>query len=81
VLTVPEVTEHPQFVARGDFVDAAHPTHGRFRQTGPVLAGQSRIPGVVQLPDPSQTDTDMLLRDAGYTAEDIARLREEGAVA
>jgi hypothetical protein len=46
-----------------------------------VLAGQSTIPGVVQLPDLSQTDTDMLLRDAGYTAEDIARLREEGAVA
>jgi alpha-methylacyl-CoA racemase len=81
VLTVPEVAAHPQFVARGDFVDAAHPTHGRFRQTGPVLAGQSRISGVVPLPDVSQTDTDLLLRHAGYTAEDIARLREEGVVA
>ena len=81
VLTVPEVVEHPQFVARRAFVDAAHPTHGRFRQTGPMLAGQSRLPGVVQLPDVSQTDTDTLLRGAGYTAVDIARLREEGAVA
>ncbi len=81
VLTVPEVVEHPQFVARGAFVDAAHPTHGPFRQTGPVLAGQSRLPGVVPLPDVSQTDTDILLRAAGYTAGDIARLREEGAVA
>jgi alpha-methylacyl-CoA racemase len=80
VLTVPEVVEHPQFVARGAFVEATHATHGRFRQTGAVLAGQSRTPGVVELPDTSQTDTDVLLRDAGYTGEDITRLRNDGAV-
>lgn len=81
VLAVPEVVAHPQFVARGAFVDAGHARHGRFRQTGPVLAGQMQPPTLVQLPDGSHTDTDMLLRHAGYTTEDIARLREEGAVA
>jgi alpha-methylacyl-CoA racemase len=81
VLAVPEVVEHPQFRARGAFVEAVHAAHGRFRQTGPVLAGQSQPGEVVQLPDASDTDTDRLLRDAGYTSADIARLREEGAVA
>jgi alpha-methylacyl-CoA racemase len=81
VLAVPEVVEHPQFVARGAFVDADHARHGRFRQTGPVLAGQAQPTTLVQLPDGVHTDTDMLLRDAGYTTADIARLREEGAVA
>ncbi len=81
VLTVPEVVQHPQFVARGAFVDAAHATHGRFRQTGHVLAGQSRVSGTVQLPDTSQTDTDEVLRSAGYSADEVARMRNEGAVA
>ena len=39
VLSVPEVVEDEQFVARGAFVDADLPKHGRFRQVGYVLAG------------------------------------------
>ena len=40
VLTIPEVVADSQFVARRAFVEADHPEAGRFRQTGPVLAGQ-----------------------------------------
>jgi alpha-methylacyl-CoA racemase len=81
VLGVAEVVEHPQFVARGAFVDAEHPQHGRFRQTGAVLAGQPRRVAAVQLRDMSVTDTDQLLADAGYATDEIARLRKEGAIA
>jgi alpha-methylacyl-CoA racemase len=81
VLSVPEVVEHPQFVARNAIVDAVHPAHGRFRQTAPILAGQTRPHHVVELPDPLVSDTEALLHAAGYDARGIAALREEGAVA
>lgn len=81
VLEVAEVANDPQFAARGLFVDAEHPDAGRFRQTGPVLAGQPAPEGVYELRDASSTDTDELLAAAGYAADEIARLRAEGAVA
>ncbi len=79
VLTIPEVVTYPQFNARHAFVDAEHPTHGKFRQVGAVLAGQSVPAGV--LPDMATTDTDALLAAAGYAPDAIEALREEGAVA
>jgi alpha-methylacyl-CoA racemase len=42
VLSVPEVVEDEQFAARGAFIDADDPTHGRFRQVGYVLAGSQK---------------------------------------
>jgi alpha-methylacyl-CoA racemase len=39
VLSVPELVDDPQYLARGAFVDAALPEHGTFRQVGCVLAG------------------------------------------
>jgi len=39
VLSVPEVVDDAQFVARRAIVDAAHPEHGAFRQVGYTLAG------------------------------------------
>jgi crotonobetainyl-CoA:carnitine CoA-transferase CaiB-like acyl-CoA transferase len=81
VLTVAEVSEFPQFAARGAFVDAVHPAHGTFRQTGAVLAGQSLGAGPVQGRDASDTDVDALLARAGYADDEIARLCEQGAVA
>ena len=44
VLSVPEVIDDPQFVARGAFVDARHPDAGDFRQVGYPLAGSGRRP-------------------------------------
>ncbi len=35
VLSVAEVVDDPQFVARGAFAEAVHPTEGRFRPGGP----------------------------------------------
>jgi alpha-methylacyl-CoA racemase len=42
VLSVPEVLADEQYAARGAFVDAEDPEHGRFRQVGYVLAGTGR---------------------------------------
>jgi alpha-methylacyl-CoA racemase len=39
VLSVPEVVADEQYTARGAFVEAEDPEHGRFRQVGYVLAG------------------------------------------
>jgi alpha-methylacyl-CoA racemase len=80
VLSISEVVEHPQSTERRRFVEAEHPTLGRFRQTAAVLAGQSEHVGPYQLRDYATTDT-LLLRDAGYTDEQISALVEEGAVA
>jgi alpha-methylacyl-CoA racemase len=79
VLDVAEVAGDPQFVARGAVVEAEHPVHGPFRQLGPVLAGSAAFDGAV--PDTTVTDTDAVFGEAGLTADEIARLRTEGAVA
>jgi crotonobetainyl-CoA:carnitine CoA-transferase CaiB-like acyl-CoA transferase len=46
VLSVPEVVADEQYRARGAFVDAEDPEHGRFRQVGYVLAGTAPREGV-----------------------------------
>jgi alpha-methylacyl-CoA racemase len=81
VLTVPELVDDPQLNARGAFVVAHHPEHGEFRQTSPILAGQHAPEGTVELRDSTTTDVEELLAAAGYSTDDIARLRDGGVVA
>ncbi len=81
VLTVGEVARDPHFAARGAFVEAVHPAHGRFRQLGPLLAGTERSAGPVRVPDASHTDTRALLAAAGLPPEEIEKLEGEGVVA
>jgi alpha-methylacyl-CoA racemase len=81
VLDVSELVDHEQLKARHAFVEAEYPQHGRFRQTAPVLAGQPSLTEPVPLRDQTETDTDAVLRAAGFSADEIARLREEGAAA
>lgn len=80
VLTVPELVDDPQFVERGVVVESQHPTEGAFRQLAAVLAGQDRTT-TAEIPDWSTTDTATLLVEAGLTADDVARLTDEGVVA
>jgi alpha-methylacyl-CoA racemase len=76
VLSIAEVTESPQFVARGVVASASHPTEGALRQLAPLLAGMPR-PGAGEapgaLPDMTQTDTEHLLKEAGVDGETVAR--------
>lgn len=80
VKDIPEVVDDPQLVARGAVVAARHPSHGSFRQLGPLLAGA--LPqDIYDLPDTTRTDTAELLRAAGCSDDRIESLRNEGVIA
>jgi alpha-methylacyl-CoA racemase len=81
VLSVPELVDEPQFVARGAFVEAEHPEAGRFRQVGPVLAGQCAPDTPYRLRAATETDVEELLRGVGFSAAEIATMHEDGVVA
>jgi alpha-methylacyl-CoA racemase len=73
VLSVTEVVEDEQFVARNACV-----VNGGLRQVGAVLAGMAPVAPVG---DPQRTDTDAVLTAAGVPADEIERLRDKGVVA
>src|SRR5262249_2460371 len=80
VASIPEVASNPHLTARNVFVDAHRDGGDPFRQVGWVLAGMDRTQRSV-VREPTVTDTDALLRDAGLDAATIARLRTEGVIA
>jgi alpha-methylacyl-CoA racemase len=81
VATVPELVHDAHLRARHVFVEAADADHGTFEQVGWVFAGMDRSqPGPVVRPA-TVTDTDALLGEVGYTAAEIAALREDGVAA
>ena len=81
VNSVNEVFEDPQVVQREMAVEIEHPTLGRVKQVG-IGIKLSDTPGAVRsiAPLPGQHTDDILL-GLGYTRENIAELRESGAVA
>jgi len=83
VAGIDEVVTDEHFRARGDFV-TAHPAErdgDAFEQAGWLLAGMARDQEPPVVRDPSLTDTDALLAAVGLSPADLARLREEGAIA
>jgi alpha-methylacyl-CoA racemase len=80
VYTLPELVEDPHFASRGIFMDALHPSEGRFRQLGPVLAGGDRAQPVHPVRPPGETDVASLLAGVGMESEEIDALREQGVV-
>jgi alpha-methylacyl-CoA racemase len=81
VLEVSEVAGHRQFLARGVFTTATHPTEGTFEQLAPLLAGMAPQDHTARLPVLDRTDTEHLLKEAGVDGDTIARWTEKGAVA
>jgi crotonobetainyl-CoA:carnitine CoA-transferase CaiB-like acyl-CoA transferase len=81
VYAIDELVRDPQFRARGMFIDAQHPTAGRFAQVAPPLAGMPRAAEPVPVPDGALTDTDALLAAAGVAPTEIAQMRSAGVVA
>jgi len=80
VLELPEVAAHPHFAARSVFMEAEHAEAGRFRQVAPVLAGGIREQPVHRVAPAGASDAGDVLAAAGFAADEIAALREAGAV-
>jgi crotonobetainyl-CoA:carnitine CoA-transferase CaiB-like acyl-CoA transferase len=76
-----EIINDPQAIASGCFVEYDHPTQGRIKQiANPVI--MSRTPANVRMPAPEfGQHTEEVLLEYGYSWEDIARFKDEGAIA
>ncbi|QDX81203.1 carnitine dehydratase [Denitratisoma sp. DHT3] len=80
VLSIAEVTADAHLRSRHCFMRANHPERGGFEQLGPVLAGGERDQPVHQVSPAGATDTDEVLSAGGFSAEEIAALRQSGSV-
>ncbi len=78
VLTRREMYEHPQVVANGAVVEVDHPQAGRLRQArtpARFSATPTEPPAVARR---LGEDTERVLQEAGYSAEDIAEMISQG---
>ena len=81
VLTRNALVAHPQVAATGTLVEYDHPTAGRVRQARPAVRFEE-TPSSVRRGAPLLGEhTDVLLGEAGFSADGIARLRADGVVA
>ncbi|MFO7854642.1 MAG: CoA transferase [Paracoccaceae bacterium] len=80
VQSLAEVMEDPQVLHQEMVLDVPHPGHGTVRMTGfPVKL--SETPCTLRRPAPDLgAATEEVLAEAGYSPEEIAALRAEGAV-
>jgi len=78
--TIDQVYEDPQVLHRGMLQEVVHGRAGRIKLTGnPVKF--SDTPTEMRLPPPSRGEhTKEILRELGYSDEDLARLRAEGVI-
>jgi crotonobetainyl-CoA:carnitine CoA-transferase CaiB-like acyl-CoA transferase len=76
-----EIINDPQAITSGCFVEYDHPTQGRIKQiANPVI--MSETPANVRMPAPEfGQHTEEVLLEYGFTWEDIARFKEDGAIA
>ncbi len=81
VQTFAEVAEDPQVVENDYVITVDHPIHGPLRELG-IPIQFSKTPGKVRSAAPQfgEHTEEVLLEVAGYTWEDIARLKEQGTI-
>lgn len=80
VLKRREMIEHPQVAASEIIVESEHSHAGRLRQTRPA-ARFDRTPPEHRLGAPLHGEhTDELLAEVGFSADEITKLRESGAI-
>jgi len=75
-----EIASDPQVVENGMLTTLDHPVHGRLPIVAPPV-GLSLTPATIRRPAPEfGQHTEEVLLEAGYSWEEIASLREEGAI-
>lgn len=78
--TYDEVAKDPQVAANAMLTTLQHPVHGELPIVAPVV-NLSATPGTIRSAAPEYGQhTEEVLLEAGYTWEDLASLREEGAI-
>jgi crotonobetainyl-CoA:carnitine CoA-transferase CaiB-like acyl-CoA transferase len=67
-------------VANGYVQEFEHPAHGRFRVTASPVQFGNEAPAVRRAAQELGADTETTLLEVGYTWEEIAELKEAGAI-
>ena len=80
IRTVAEVCTNPQLTERGKVVDRPHPTAGTVRMIGQPIELSDTPAHIETAPPLLGEHTDDVLRDAGYTDDEIHTFREDGVV-
>ncbi len=80
IYDIPEMLTDPQMVARGFVVEQPHPTVGTLRTLASPVRLSDTPASYRRHPPLLGEHTDEVLGELGYSPEEIARLREEGAV-
>jgi crotonobetainyl-CoA:carnitine CoA-transferase CaiB-like acyl-CoA transferase len=75
-----EVADQPHLKAVGLFVDLEHPTEGRIRQARPATKFSDSPANIHRLPPRLGEHTEAVLKEAGYSATDIASLVESKVI-
>ncbi|HZO80516.1 MAG TPA: CoA transferase [Candidatus Binataceae bacterium] len=79
ILTIEEMFNHPQTAAREMLLRLAHPVHGEIKTTG-LGVKLSATPGRVGRPPLLGEHTAEVLAAAGFSADELARLRAAKAI-
>jgi formyl-CoA transferase len=80
IYNIEQVFEDPQIRHLGMAQPVRHPERGEIRVQG-LPAALSRTPGAIRRPAPTHGEhTDEILRELGYTPDEIEALRKDGAV-
>lgn len=80
VYALREVVTDPHLLQREMVIEVEHPEHGRIRQAG-IMVKLSDTPGVIRWVDPKAKEHGPgILREAGYSADEIERLRRDAVV-
>ena len=75
-----DMADDPQVVAMDLMPSLDHPLSGPERQVGPLVRMSKTATGSDRSSPPLDADTDAILREHGFTQDQIASLRQSGAI-
>lgn len=75
-----EIPADPQVIANGYVQEFEHPTHGRFRVTASPVQFGNEAPAIRGAAPELGADTERTLLELGYTWEELAALKDAGAI-